>query len=131
MGSEARALCSARSKWIVRLHNLTIHLKSGLPFVRVFYKSYPKRLTTKERNRMSNRVNILTQQVAEWLSSFGSALAKGDMITATAMFDQECYWRDLVSFTWNLKTLESQAEIEAMLQAQLSQVQPSNWQVDG
>ena len=80
---------------------------------------------------MSNGVRTPTQQVADWLSNFGNALERGDIAGATAMFDQECYWRDLVTFTWNLKTLESQAEISAMLQAQLPEVQPSNWQIDG
>ena len=80
---------------------------------------------------MSNGVGTPTQQVADWLAGFGNALVQGDIARATAMFDSECYWRDLISFTWNIKTLESQDEIQAMLQAQLPHVQPSNWQVDG
>ena len=66
---------------------------------------------------MSSGVRTPTQQLADWLSSFGNALEHGDIASATAMFDQECYWRDLVAFTWNLKTLESQDEISRMLQA--------------
>lgn len=80
---------------------------------------------------MSNGVQTPTQQVTAWLSSFGTALAGGDSAGATALFDTECYWRDLISFTWNIKTLESQDEISAMLQAQLPHVQPSNWQIEG
>jgi putative flavoprotein involved in K+ transport len=80
---------------------------------------------------MSNGVLTATAQVTAWLSSFGNALAGSDIAGATALFDTECYWRDLVSFTWNIKTLESQDEISAMLQAQLSHVQPSNWQIEG
>lgn len=80
---------------------------------------------------MSNGVLTATEQVTAWLSSFGNALADGDSAGATAFFDTECYWRDLISFTWNIKTLESQDEISAMLQAQLPHVQPSNWQIEG
>ena len=80
---------------------------------------------------MSNGVQTATQRAAAWLSSFGNALAGGDLAAATALFDTECYWRDLVSFTWNLKTLESQDDIRAMLAAQLPHVQPSNWQLEG
>ncbi len=80
---------------------------------------------------MSNGVLTATEQVTAWLSSFGNALADGDSAGATAFFDTECYWRDLISFTWNIKTLESQDEISAMLQAQLPYVQPSHWQIEG
>ena len=80
---------------------------------------------------MSNGVQTPTQRASAWLSSFGNALAGGDLAVATALFDIECYWRDLVAFTWNLKTLESQDDIRAMLAAQLPHVQPGNWQLEG
>ena len=80
---------------------------------------------------MSNGVQTPTQQVTAWLSSFDSALTGSDIAGATALFDTECYWRDLISFTWNIKTQESQDEISAMLHAQLPHVQPSNWQIEG
>ena len=47
-----------------------------------------------------------TQAVTAWLDAFGAALERGDHAAAAAMFDDDCYWRDLVSFTWNIKTLE-------------------------
>ena len=43
----------------------------------------------------------------------------------------ECYWRDLISFTWNIKTLEGKDEIQAMLAATISDVQPGHWQIAG
>lgn len=72
-----------------------------------------------------------TQRASNWLSAFAAALAKGDVPTAVALFDSECYWRDLVTFTWNIKTLESQDDIAEMLKSTLAKVQPGNWQVDG
>ncbi|HEY4162919.1 MAG TPA: NAD(P)-binding protein, partial [Dongiaceae bacterium] len=72
-----------------------------------------------------------TQRAAGWLALFDSTLTKGDIAAATALFDDECYWRDLVTFTWNIKTCESRGEIAAMLQAQLARVQPSHWRIDG
>jgi len=72
-----------------------------------------------------------TQQAANWLAAFGDALARGDIPAAVAMFADECYWRDLVTFTWNIKTCESRADIDAMLQATLAKVKPANWQLDG
>jgi putative flavoprotein involved in K+ transport len=48
-----------------------------------------------------------------------------------ALFDADCYWRDLVSFTWNICTQEGPDAIRAMLQARLADVQPSNFAVEG
>ena len=39
-------------------------------------------------------------QVSEFLETFGAALESGDINAAVAMFQVDCYWRDLVSFTW-------------------------------
>ena len=47
------------------------------------------------------------------------------------MFADESYWRDLVSFTWNIKTLEGRQEIADMLRAQLEHVQPSGFALVG
>ena len=57
---------------------------------------------------------------ADWLQKFGSALEKGDINAAAGLFEPDGYWRDLVSFTWNLKTCEGRAEIKAMLAATLA-----------
>lgn len=72
-----------------------------------------------------------TQTVANWLSDFNGALEKNDVETAVSLFADDCYWRDLVSFTWNIKTLEGQGQIADMLTARLNDVKPSNWHIDG
>ena len=64
--------------------------------------------------------------IARVLSAFGDALARGDIAAARTMFVEDCYWRDLVSFTWNIATCEGQDQIEAMFVAQLAQTAPSN-----
>lgn len=72
-----------------------------------------------------------TQRATAWLSAFEAALTRGDIAAAVAMFDSECYWRDLVTFTWNISTSESRDAIAAMLQAQLAAVKPTNFRIDG
>lgn len=72
-----------------------------------------------------------SQQVADWLSQFSKALDQRNLQSASDLFTPECYWRDLVSFTWNIKTLEGADEIRDMLSATLPHVQPSNWQLEG
>ena len=47
------------------------------------------------------------------------------------MFDDDCYWRDLVAFTWNIKTLEGKDAIRAMLEARWPHAKPSAWPIEG
>ena len=58
-----------------------------------------------------------TERASRWLEQFGSAVAAPDVRGAAAQFHAESYWRDLVSFTWNIKTMEGADEIGAMLGA--------------
>ncbi len=71
------------------------------------------------------------KQIGDWLAAFENALKQSDINAVTNLFNDDCYWRDLVSFTWNNKTLEGKAQINDMLQSQLANVQPSNWQILG
>lgn len=72
-----------------------------------------------------------TRQVSQWLSDFSKALERKDIAAALDMFVDDCYWRDLVSFTWNIKTLEGKKQIGAMLKATLAKVKPSNFKLEG
>jgi len=54
---------------------------------------------------------------AAWLQNFARALAAGDAAAVGALFHAESYWRDLVAFTWNIKTAEGRAAVEAMAAA--------------
>jgi putative flavoprotein involved in K+ transport len=65
--------------------------------------------------------------VSDWLGRFERALAGGDADAASELFGDDSFWRDLVAFTWNIKTLEGPAEIRAMLEAQLPHVRPRGW----
>ena len=67
----------------------------------------------------------------EWLAGFASALKRSDIDAATALFADECYWRDLVAFTWNIVTLESRSAIADMLEARLDDVKPDSFQLAG
>ena len=69
--------------------------------------------------------------VTAWLSEFGDALAAGDPAAAAALFTEDCYWRDLIAFTWNIKTLEGRAAIASMLGETLPWVQPGHWKITG
>ena len=72
-----------------------------------------------------------TQRAGQWLAAFEAALQRGDVAAATALFDDDSYWRDLVAFTWNIRTQEGRAAIADMLQARLADVAPSGFVVEG
>lgn len=72
-----------------------------------------------------------TQRVQDWLEEFANALQASDIAAARALFAEDSYWRDLVAFTWNIKTMEGRAAIGDMLSATLATVQPCSWAIDG
>ena len=72
-----------------------------------------------------------TTRVRAWLQAFEEALTRSDIAAATALFAQTCYWRDLISFTWNITTVEGHAGIAEMLEARLADVAPSGFALDG
>jgi len=69
------------------------------------------------------------KKLSDLLDTFGSALASGDIDTAVGCFQEDCYWRDLVTFTWNIRTMEGRDQIRAMLESQLDAARPSNWRI--
>jgi putative flavoprotein involved in K+ transport len=73
-----------------------------------------------------------TTEAHDWLARFGDALARQDIEGACALFEpQQCFWRDLVAFSWNIVTCESQEAIREMLAATLAHTQPSAWTIEG
>ncbi|UIJ71624.1 NAD(P)/FAD-dependent oxidoreductase [Aurantimonas sp. HBX-1] len=69
--------------------------------------------------------------VTAWLEAFEAALAAGDADAAAEMFAPVSFWRDLVTFTWNIRTMEGPDEIRTMLSAVLPTVRPSHFAITG
>ncbi len=67
-----------------------------------------------------------TQEVLDRLNA---ALEEGDVAAAAALFATDSYWRDLISVSWNLKTVEGPAGVADMLGEQLTQTRPGNFQI--
>lgn len=72
-----------------------------------------------------------TERVSAWLAEFTAALDRSDSAGAADLFGEQCYWRDLVAFTWNIKTMEGRDAVKAMLDATLARVRPHNWRMAG
>jgi putative flavoprotein involved in K+ transport len=69
------------------------------------------------------------RQAGRWLEKFAAELARRDLRAAAELFAPEGYWRDLVAFTWNIRTCEGRGEIQAMLAATLFRAKPSAFRV--
>lgn len=67
------------------------------------------------------------ERVDVWLADFESALADRDIERVVGKFETDSFWRDLVSFTWNLKTVEGRDGIADMLTARLHDTDPSRF----
>ncbi len=62
------------------------------------------------------------EKVTDWIERFNTALKHRAFDLVPDLFGPECYWRDLVAFTWNIKTMEGVAAIAGMLaQAPIAQ----------
>ena len=67
------------------------------------------------------------QRMDAWLADFNAALAARDITRVTSMFAVDSFWRDLVAFTWNLKTVEGREQIADMLGARLADTDPAEF----
>jgi len=80
---------------------------------------------------MTATVSAPTPTLVSWLDAFESALTSGDIDAAVELFGEESYWRDLVSFTWNIKTVEGQAGARDLLTEMLATIKPSGFEIVG
>jgi len=51
----------------------------------------------------------------EWLAGFEAALAGADAADLAGLFAGECHWRDILAFTWDLRTASGAAAIAGRL----------------
>jgi putative flavoprotein involved in K+ transport len=66
----------------------------------------------------------------QWLQAFEQALASGQPDRVLPLFDADCYWRDLVAFTWNIRTQEGHAAIRDMLAARQADTAATNFALE-
>ncbi|MDX8141973.1 NAD(P)/FAD-dependent oxidoreductase [Lentzea sp. BCCO 10_0061] len=66
-------------------------------------------------------------RVDAWLEQFEAALRARDVDAAAGMFAIDSYWRDLVAFTWNIKTVEGREGVADLLSACLDGTGPEHF----
>ncbi|MBO4225160.1 NAD(P)/FAD-dependent oxidoreductase [Bradyrhizobium neotropicale] len=63
----------------------------------------------------------------KWLGFFNVAVAAKDVDALLILFHPDAFWRDLLAFTWNVRTVEGHGEIRQMLDACLARTAPTAW----
>ena len=71
-----------------------------------------------------------SQKATAWLGRFEQALAGHDLDAAVDCFATESYWRDLVAFTWNLKTVEGRDGVRDLLESTAAGTGASGFALD-
>ncbi|HEV7422505.1 MAG TPA: NAD(P)/FAD-dependent oxidoreductase [Mycobacterium sp.] len=64
------------------------------------------------------------ERVDAWLADFELALASRDIERVVDKFAVDSFWRDLVAFTWNIKTVEGRDGVADMLTERLAPTDP-------
>ena len=64
-------------------------------------------------------------RLSRWLDRFALAAAAADKSALLALFAEDCYWRDLLAFTWNLHTAEGREGVGDLIDATLARTRPS------
>jgi hypothetical protein len=54
--------------------------------------------------------------VSAWFARFSNALSLGDYVSLSALLNDDCYWRDLLTFGWKLQTLRGISQITSWLE---------------
>jgi putative flavoprotein involved in K+ transport len=71
-----------------------------------------------------------TTSAMQWLAAFEDALRARDTWAAAELFLPDGHWRDVLAFTWHLRTMNGAAAIRATLNETLAPTQPRNFRLD-
>ncbi|WP_432476841.1 flavin-containing monooxygenase [Nocardioides sp. GXQ0305] len=67
------------------------------------------------------------QRVDRWLTDFEEALTAADADRASRLFASTSFWRDLISFSWNITTVEDPAGVRDLLEHTLASTAPTSF----
>ena len=84
-------------------------------------------MTAAEARRTRNMMNVAERkqtnapaEAQRWLASFESALRANDAAAAAELFHTDGLWRDVLAFTWTIRTMAGRAAIAAALRETLA-----------
>ncbi len=62
-----------------------------------------------------------------WLARFAAAMEQGDAEAVAAQFRPDGHWRDILAFTWDIRSLSGRPAIAAALAPKLAELAPFNF----
>jgi Pyridine nucleotide-disulphide oxidoreductase len=68
-------------------------------------------------------------EARDWLARLQAALQKQDAAAAAELFLPDGLWRDILAYTWTIRTFSGRGAIEAMLHEKLPKTRPANFQI--
>jgi hypothetical protein len=68
-------------------------------------------------------------EAREWLARLQAALQNQNAAAAAESFLPDGFWRDVLAFSWTVRTFSGRAAIEAMLRETLPKTQPANFRI--
>ncbi len=74
--------------------------------------------------------DTLLTEVERWLADFEAAIARPDFATVGRLFREDSHWRDLLAFTWDVRTVSGAAKIVDALRDNARNTQPSRFETD-
>lgn len=72
----------------------------------------------------------IEQEVAHWLKRLEAALAAPNEASFSALFTDDCHWRDVLALTWRIDTLSGRRPVVQGLQAHAGRARPRRFAVD-
>jgi len=72
----------------------------------------------------------LTTRVDEWLSDFEDALSGEDAESLASIFHPDCYWRDVLAFTWRITTFRGPEDIASALHSRAGRTGATGFETD-
>jgi len=79
---------------------------------------------------MKDLSNSAEEIAREWLGAFEQALRHFKDDVLTDLFIENATWRDLVSFTWNLRQAHDRDAIESLMGSVVDEIQPHGFEID-
>lgn len=64
-----------------------------------------------------------------WMDQFHRSLTSTSPASAAELFETAGFWRDFVSFTWNLHTAEGREDIASLAAGTVLETQPQGWTI--
>jgi putative flavoprotein involved in K+ transport len=68
--------------------------------------------------------------VENWLAAFQNALAAQEKDALESLFVRDCFWRDVLSFTWGIETITGAVAVAETLRAIAPRVRPCGFEID-